>query len=187
MQLYRSAIRSINMIKSAFIELLKDKNISKITVKEVTELANLTRNTFYAHFNDLYAVNEAVENDVIQKTIEMMDELSGDALFDNTLIFFNNFMKYIEKEKVMFRALLQHGTAASFINKYSNLIIDHVLNNLNSIKVSNKEEFRIFLNVLFSGAVFVIKQYLENESTWDLETAAKNLNDIFVNCYHLYL
>lgn len=183
----RNSLRSINMIKSAFLEILKNKNISKITVKEVTDLANLTRNTFYAHFVDVYAVNESIENEVIAKTIELMNKMSCEALFDNTLLFFKEIMRYIDENKIMVRALLENGTAATFINKYSTTIIEYVLNNISSIKVSDKKGFESFLNILFTGSVFLIKQYLEGKSSLSIEEIAITLNNIFVHCYELYI
>ena len=54
---YRSAIRSKRMIKQAFLSLIKEKDISKITVTELVERADLNRATFYAHYPDIYGVS----------------------------------------------------------------------------------------------------------------------------------
>ena len=43
-------------IIDAFWTLLNEKSLDKITVKDVIELAEINRNTFYYHFEDLYAL-----------------------------------------------------------------------------------------------------------------------------------
>ena len=40
------------VLKQSFLELLKEKPVSRITVKEVCALAQLNRATFYAHYSD---------------------------------------------------------------------------------------------------------------------------------------
>ena len=42
-------------LKQALLTLLKEKSVNKITVKEVCELAELNRATFYSHYSDCFA------------------------------------------------------------------------------------------------------------------------------------
>ena len=53
------------MLKQSFLKLLKEKPVNKITVKEVCELAELNRATFYAHYSDCFALMESIENELI--------------------------------------------------------------------------------------------------------------------------
>ena len=46
----RQTARSINMLRDAFVELLKEQPYEKITISEITAQADLARSTFYAHF-----------------------------------------------------------------------------------------------------------------------------------------
>ena len=183
----RNSLRSIRMIKAAFLKILKDKNISKITVKEVSNLADLTRNTFYAHFVDIYAVNESVEDDIINRTIEFIDEAFADDFFGDSLKFFKSITMYVDSDRENIKSLLKNGTGLNFINKFSDKIINHVLNDIDSYKIKDKKKFGIFLKILFSGAVFIIEQYLNDKIAISSDDVANNLNDIYVNCCDLYL
>ena len=44
------------VLKESFLTLLKQKPVNKITVKEVCEMAELNRATFYAHYSDCFAL-----------------------------------------------------------------------------------------------------------------------------------
>lgn len=61
--------RTRNSLFSAFIELRAVKPIEKITVKELTEKANISKQTFYLHFQDIYDLSEYLENDALQSLI----------------------------------------------------------------------------------------------------------------------
>lgn len=48
------------LIRKTFVECLEREPISKISVKEIASLCEINRNTFYYHYQDIYAVLEDV-------------------------------------------------------------------------------------------------------------------------------
>ncbi|MCI7028944.1 MAG: TetR/AcrR family transcriptional regulator [Clostridiales bacterium] len=78
----RSVLRSKNMLRKAYIELSTEKDASKITVVDVVNRANLSRITFYAHYPDVNAIAEEIENEFIQKFNLYLDQ----TLFSQKLI-----------------------------------------------------------------------------------------------------
>ncbi len=58
-------IKTKKAIKDAFYTLLEKKPIEKITVTELTNLAQIGRMTFYLHYADIYALNEDIENEIL--------------------------------------------------------------------------------------------------------------------------
>jgi len=52
-------------IKNAFMELRSQKPIEKITVKELCQLAQLNKSTFYSHYDDLYALSDSMQAETI--------------------------------------------------------------------------------------------------------------------------
>lgn len=49
-----------NAIKTTFIELLEEKPLSKITVREIVERCGINRNSFYYHYSDIPALVEEI-------------------------------------------------------------------------------------------------------------------------------
>ena len=45
-------------IKETFLELLKQKNFTKITVTEICKISEINRGTFYLHYYDIHDVLE---------------------------------------------------------------------------------------------------------------------------------
>ena len=54
---------TVHMIQNVFLELLKEKPVAKITVKEICEHAEINRSTFYKHYQDVYDLMEKLENE----------------------------------------------------------------------------------------------------------------------------
>src|SRR5690554_4562594 len=75
---YRNYIKTEKAIKTALIKLYKEKrNINKITVKELCEVANISRSTFYLHYNDLISIFESVGDVFVKSLKEMVTDLTA--------------------------------------------------------------------------------------------------------------
>lgn len=67
-------------IQTVFFELLEKKPMSKITVKEICDLAEINRATFYHHYQDVYDLLEQQENIVIGRLRDYICEKEGDGI-----------------------------------------------------------------------------------------------------------
>ena len=61
--------RTKKNINEAFYELRKKKNLEKISVKELSEMAMINKATFYLHYNDIYDLSDKLELDLIDNII----------------------------------------------------------------------------------------------------------------------
>ena len=57
-------------IKEAFVALLDERPLNKITVKDVVEACGINRNSFYYHFQDLPALLEEIIAQQVQELIQ---------------------------------------------------------------------------------------------------------------------
>lgn len=57
-------------IQRAFLQLRRHKPPEHIRVKELTELAEISKATFYLHYRDIYDLNECMQNEVIAQVLE---------------------------------------------------------------------------------------------------------------------
>jgi AcrR family transcriptional regulator len=72
------AIRTRALLLQAFAELLAEKSFSAISVLDVAERATVNRATFYAHFEDKYALLDSFIRARVQR--HLADDLGGAGL-----------------------------------------------------------------------------------------------------------
>ncbi len=53
-------------IRDIFLDLLKKKELSKITVKEICDSADINRTTFYLHHEDIFELMQCMESDMYE-------------------------------------------------------------------------------------------------------------------------
>ena len=61
-------------IREAFFQCLKEKPINRITVKELCDLAEINRATFYAHYDDPFDLMEKLEEETLGSIRQMLKE-----------------------------------------------------------------------------------------------------------------
>jgi AcrR family transcriptional regulator len=57
-------------LEQAFVELLEEKGFQSVTVQDITDRATVNRATFYAHFEDKYALFDHIVRETFQQTLQ---------------------------------------------------------------------------------------------------------------------
>ena len=65
------------LIRGAFTQLLKQKPIQSISIKELCERAGVNRGTFYAHYRDIYDLREKLEADMLSDVRSALEPLQA--------------------------------------------------------------------------------------------------------------
>lgn len=77
-------------IKRAFMTLRAKKGLEKISVKELSALAEINKATFYLHYRDIYDLSDQVENEILEEGLQSLhcteESLRDPAAFVRQLI-----------------------------------------------------------------------------------------------------
>lgn len=73
-------VKTRRAIRNALIELAEEKDVEKITVKELCERAEISKPAFYSHYGNIYDVVDEIENEVVQKVCDQMAHRSIDDI-----------------------------------------------------------------------------------------------------------
>lgn len=64
-------------IKDAFVELLNEKALARITVKDITDRCGVNRNTFYYHYQDVLDLAEQICEDECDRVVNMYPQINS--------------------------------------------------------------------------------------------------------------
>lgn len=70
----KRVVRTKNAIRRAFNELVQAKEMSDISVSELTAAADITRSTFYMYYDSVSAVRDQIENEIFAYIDRVMSE-----------------------------------------------------------------------------------------------------------------
>ncbi len=96
----RRVRKSKRAIKQAFIQLLKENNLDRITIQQISDLADVNRGTFYLNYEDKYALLDEMENEQIEKIKGFVDIRKMDLSTKNSDRFIEDFANKIIKNVI---------------------------------------------------------------------------------------
>lgn len=88
--------RTRHLLEQAFWELLKEKSFQSITVQDITDLATVNRATFYAHFDDKFALHNHVIRKLFQEALQEKLPPDSDFSLDNLQLLILTVCEYLE-------------------------------------------------------------------------------------------
>ncbi|MCD8307782.1 MAG: TetR/AcrR family transcriptional regulator [Clostridia bacterium] len=176
-----SSIKTCKLIRKTFAEMLYEKReISKITVTELVKRADINRGTFYSHYNDIYAVAEDYEDELIEK------------FFDNahllTITSFKQFMDsvfaYFQENDELYRMMCVSNETFIFAGRLINLTEGKVLEICYSSKeIINRKNLDLEINIMIQGLMCEYYKYCRGFSS----TGLQNLKDYIEDWYDDFL
>ena len=161
--------RTQEKIKHALMELMVEKDFSKISVSDICNRLQINRGTFYLHYPDKYDLLKNCRNEII----DGLSQIIGDALDRANLPFY---FQYCDNEKPMpaWIKLFQYEKnnaiyfRALYDNYFENLLEKRLQTKIAShIKHYHKEQFRnidldYFIPCICSTLFTLTKLWIKN-------------------------
>ena len=69
----RRARRTRRLLKESLLELMEQKHFSEISVRDVTDNADMNRTTFYLHYTDTTQLLQSMEEDLLAEAQVLVD------------------------------------------------------------------------------------------------------------------
>jgi AcrR family transcriptional regulator len=164
------------MLKDALIEMLKEKDIYHISIRELCEKADVNRTTFYKYYSsqfDLLADMEKDLIDFISKLIERSESDPGEIIAAAC--------RYLEENLSFVRLIVNNNVDPDFANKL--LAMDNIksstLKNIGSKR--SEAEMEYIYSFLTYGAYRMICVWLNKEQREPPEIIAGFFNQLMLS------
>jgi AcrR family transcriptional regulator len=160
----------------SLIELISKKKLSSITVKELTDLADVNRSTFYLYYRDIFDMVEQIEDEMFGEFNKIFEKLRKESniytkemtTYNSLVSFFTHMFEYVKDNASMIKILLGPDGDPSFIDKFKNAILQTEPPFNESVPKVKIHYLRPFI---ISGCVGVIQQWVMD----DLKVSPKEM------------
>lgn len=174
---YRSAVRSRRLIREAYLALMQEKELEKITVTDVVTRADINRGTFYAHYADTHAVIEQIENEIIDKMVEVLHGIKPDSMENNLQQLLQEAARYLSEDVEFYRILIGSKGAATFLEKLKALFVTYMMDNRRQPETKNHPQaYSVHIHFVAGGIVNVFQRWFGGELDGSLEGTMQALS-----------
>lgn len=126
----RRTVKTEMAIESQFIQMLQTQELNTITVADIVRACNISRGTFYLHYQDVYALYDHIIARITQELTSLFDASypQPSALDGPSFIqFLHQVISYITTNQQALDALLDNQRGQAVIANLRSLFIDKLL------------------------------------------------------------
>lgn len=167
------------LIKEALSKLLKEKSFDKISIKELCDLADINRGTFYTHYKDLDDLQAKIYNEFLESFqstfIPSIKNANTNTLTTEEMIY--SILSFIKTNKDICVIMLhgdKHFTFLESLNDIGKNIVESVYPTL--FHVSAPKDLDIFYSYVSGGAIKIILEWIERDCDIDVNELSSKLN-----------
>ena len=184
---YRSAIRSRRLIRSAFLELLREKPCEKITVTDFVTRADINRSTFYAHYPDVRGLVEEIVGETISQSIALANSLNIREFLSDPMPFLRELTSYGTDNQELYTLLCRSEFAQRQMEQLKRTLIDSAVQSpAFPESVRSSPEFRIQISFFVGGILSLYVMWLQGELDCTVEDITKHLSQLIQCTAPLY-
>lgn len=159
----RRVRKTRRQLRECLVALLKEKKVQDITVRELTDMADINRGTFYLHYRDVFDLLEKTENELLGEFNRVMQEHDMIELKDRPSPIFLEIYTLAYENADLVEILLGDNGDLNFLNRLKQLVREKCLNDwINSYCPRNSAAFESFVAFIVSGCLGMVQYWFQN-------------------------
>ena len=157
--------------------MMQTKDINEITVKDLTELVDINRSTFYIHYKDIYQLLEAVEQEILSGLEEIFNP-GAVAATDPAQVLRLLYHFLYENKNTVSAFLGPHGDDA-LLNRVQTLLRDKIHENFSDTMGPEISEYCSAF--CFTGCMGVVKEWIKTGCAMSPDDIADLTNQFLIH------
>lgn len=174
----RRVIRTKKAIRNAFAQLLSVKELDDITVKDIAELADINRKTFYSYYSGVHMILEETENEIVEDFEAAIRDLPPDKLVQEPYLLFSRLSAIINADIDFYEPLMKVNRSSSLIAKVSEMLKQKLRESYAAFSRVGEETFNIMVDFTFSGLFSVYQSWFNSERRQSIEEISRTLSTL---------
>ena len=167
----RRILRTRRMLGEALIELILEKGFDAVTIRDITDRADIAYATFYRHYDG----KEDLLINRVKKVMSSLEEIAQETSSDYFQVEGILLFEHVEAKQDLYRSLLGSKSNRYVIQQLKEMIMDSVRERAYA-RYKNVKYPAIPLDVLVNhtavGTLELIAWWLENDKKYSIERMA---------------
>jgi AcrR family transcriptional regulator len=152
------------VLRESLIKLLQDKPISRITIKEICDDADINRTTYYSHYTDQFDQLKHIELEFISDINSYLDNFNINKGDSDLVILTEKIFEYLNENGELCRVLLGKNGDMDFQTNMLKIISKRIIDEWQKIKYMEQSASEYTYTFISTGCIGVIKKWLFEDS-----------------------
>lgn len=159
----RSVLRTQNLLKNGLTDLMKQKPLQKITVKELTDYVNLNRGTFYLHYKDIFDLMDQIENAMLEDFVTINQTHKVLDMNGHPYPLLRDLFTFLKENAEFTRILIIDNRDQNFVDKIKDILKQRCLTDWHYLFSNYSEQkSELYSSYVIYGCIGMIENWLKN-------------------------
>ncbi len=169
-----SSKKTRKIIKEKFAELMQEKkNLSHITVTELVRRAEITRASFYTHYDSIYDVAQDLQNETMEILVNNSRNIQ--SLIDIEY-YLDDVFGYLKEQENIYKMILASDDPNYFTHRL-NILINKRLHEF--LIATHHEDLFLKMTFYVDGCMDMLIKYFRNELSISLDELNEFIKEVF--------
>lgn len=182
----RRVRRTKRLLREGLIQLMQQKPVRDISVKELSELIDINRGTFYLYYRDIFDMVQQLENELFEEIDFIIVQHAGKRSKEAISAFFTDLLLLIKENSICFKLLISPNGDSQFLERLNSTIREKYRTTLRKTKDdSPASEFDHKYSFAIFGLIGLIHYWLQQDCAEPVESLAATATDMTVSVFML--
>ena len=169
----RRIAKTKKAIYRAFAELLSEKNINDITIKDIADKADINRKTFYNYYNGIYDLTGEIENSIIDSFEQVLRNTNINELLHNPYSMFEALTRIINSNLDFYQHLISIESNSNLVSKLFKSLKTRAKEVISQYTLLDDATLNIVLDFVVSGMFTVFQHWFNSSREHSIDDLAK--------------
>ncbi|MGE5627667.1 MAG: TetR-like C-terminal domain-containing protein [Solirubrobacterales bacterium] len=158
----RRVRKTKNQLLLGLTNLMQKKKIKDITVRELTDLVDINRGTFYLHYKDIYDMVDQIQDKLFLDLNSIIKKHTPEELKKTPFLLLKDIFTFISDNAEMVIVLIGNNGNITFLSKIKNALRTNSINNLIEIySIDKKQIIEYYASFQVAACMALVEDWLE--------------------------
>ncbi len=177
----RRVIKTRKAIRKAFADMLRVKSFDCITVKDISDAADISRKTFYTYYHGVWEIKNEIEKEIINLLAQDVQNNDPINYIKSPQTFFIKLNYLFGDYSDFFDAMITNSDNMYLIREMAKIVGESIKKLLKEkaeqLKVEEKK-LNIIVQFIITGVFFVYQDWYESGRVEPIENVCEALGEI---------
>lgn len=174
----RRVVKTKKAIRNAFAKLLCEKDIDKITIKDIADTADINRKTFYNYYSGVYQIIDEIEDEIVERFDATTQDMDTDEFLKNPYGALNRLTETMYKDLDFYGYLMQMNANVSLVSKLVDLLKEKTKETILSKVNCDAEKLSIVIEYVITGMIAGYRSWFNSDKKLSLEEVSDVLGHL---------
>ena len=147
----RRVIKTKRAIRNAFAALIAEKDLNDITIKDISDVADINRKTVYNYYGGIHEILDEIENELVSSFEKVIQEIDFPRNLENPNKIFETLTDVINGDMEFYSQLMKIDANSHLVRKIVSALKIRVKQTLAQQLPADKKKIELIADFITSG------------------------------------